>query len=223
MFGILGVQGLGLLLGMKLREAGRSVVFLDANPQHCRIAEEQGFSVVYGDALQERTLQRARFESVGTTIGLTANDALNQQFVAYAAEHFDVPEGLAAMRREDKTGEFTGLFVQPHDLERWDVRIRHDMIKIESWRFVGAPEEPVAESGESNGNPASNTRPGDRFVLMLVHRGKRAFPTSYDYKPKVDDLASVVVYTQEREDAHRDLCKLGWEPAPEKSETPAKE
>lgn len=159
MFGILGVQGLGLLLGMKLREAGRSVVFLDANPQHCRIAEEQGFSVVYGDALQERTLQRARFESVGTTIGLTANDALNQQFVAYAAEHFDVPEGLAAMRREDKTGKFTGLFVQPHDLERWDVRIRHDMIKIESWALSVRPKSRWRSRAKATGTRRATPGP----------------------------------------------------------------
>ena len=74
--GILGIPGLGLLLGEALRDAGRSVVFVDANPQHCRLAEERGFNVVYGNALQERTLQRARFELVGTAIGMTANRKL---------------------------------------------------------------------------------------------------------------------------------------------------
>jgi NhaP-type Na+/H+ or K+/H+ antiporter len=221
--GILGVPGLGLLLGSGLRDAGRSIVYVDANPQHCRLAEEQGFNVIYGNALQERTLQRARFELVGTAIGLTANDSLNQQYVAYAAEHFDVPEGLAALRREDKTGKFTGLFMQPHDLERWDVRIRHDMVELENWRFAGAPEAVDEGIDPSNGNGAGTSLPGDRFVLLYVARGKRTFPTSYDYKPKVDDRATVVIYTQEREEAYADLRQRGWEPVPEDADTSSAE
>jgi voltage-gated potassium channel Kch len=206
-------------LGSGLRDAGRSIVYVDANPQHCRLAEEQGFNVIYGNALQERTLQRARFELVGTAIGLTSNDSLNQQYVAYAAEHFDVPEGLAALRRADKTGKFTGLFMQPHDLERWDVRIRHDMVELENWRFAGAPEAVDEGIDPSNGNGAGTSLPGDRFVLLYVARGKRTFPTSYDYKPKVDDRATVVIYTQEREEAYADLRQRGWEPVPKDADT----
>ena len=45
------------------------MTFLDTNPQHCRQAEEEGFSVIFGNALQERTLLRARMEGVGTVVG----------------------------------------------------------------------------------------------------------------------------------------------------------
>ncbi len=213
-FGILGIPGLGLLLGKALRDAGKSVVFVDANPQHCRIAEENGFTVVYGNALQERTLHRARFELVGTAIGMTANDSLNQQFVAYAEENFGVPEGgLAASRRQDKTGEFTGLFVEPHDLERWDVRVRHDMAEVETWHFVGEPH-PAGEIEEEQGGQ-TQASPRDIYVLLLAQRGKRAFPTSHDYEPKPGDRAAVVIYTQERDAACAELRARGWQPAPE--------
>jgi NhaP-type Na+/H+ or K+/H+ antiporter len=69
---ILGAGGMGLALAKELRAAEVPVVFLDANPQSCRRAEEAGFPVVYGDALQERTLTRARFDRVAIAIGLTA-------------------------------------------------------------------------------------------------------------------------------------------------------
>ncbi|MBW2294536.1 MAG: sodium:proton antiporter [Deltaproteobacteria bacterium] len=216
--GILGIPGLGLLLGKALRDGGRSVVFLDANHEHCRLAEEEGFNVVYGNALQERSLQRARFELVGTAIGMTPNDSLNQQFAAYAAEYFGVPEGLAASRRDDEAGDFTGLFVQAHDLERWDVRIRHGMIEMESWKFVGKPEAADETNDEPDTGASSTTRLNERYVLLVAQRGKRAFPTSHDYKPKLDDQVLAVIHSQEREEAFADLRSLGWEPVPEESD-----
>ncbi|MCP5044408.1 MAG: sodium:proton antiporter [bacterium] len=214
--GILGVPGLGLMLGEALREAGRPVVFLDANPQNCRLAEEHDFNVVYGDALQDRTMQRARFELVGTAIGMTGNDALNRQFVGNAAELFQVPEGLAAFRREDATSDVVGLFARSHDLERWDVRIRHDMTVSESWRFVGEPESEESDKEETGGSGAMLA--GERLVLLLVQRGKKTSPISRGYRPKPGDLVTVVIHTQELEDARAELRAMGYEPAGEKGE-----
>ena len=70
--------------------------FLDSNPANCRRAEEAGFQVVYGDAMQERTMQRARFESVASAIGLTTNQMLNSVFASRARDHFGVPRGFVA-------------------------------------------------------------------------------------------------------------------------------
>jgi hypothetical protein len=215
--GILGIPGLGLLLGEALRDAGRTVVFLDANPQHCRLAEERGFNVVFGNALQERTLQRARFELVGTAIGMTTNDSLNQQFAAYAAEYFGVPEGLAASRRDDEAGDFTGLFLQAHDLERWDVRVRHEMVELETWRVVGKPESAVEATQDSDAQ-ATGSNSNERYVVLVAQRGKRAFPTTHDYKPRTDDRLLVVIHDQEREEAHVDLRARGFEPVLEETD-----
>ncbi len=209
--GILGIPGLGLMLGEALRETGQTVVFLDANPQHCRMAEDAGFNVVFGNALQDRTLQRARFELVGTTIGMTGNDALNRSFVTTAAEHFNVPDGFAAYRRDDADSEVEGLFKRPHDVERWDVRVRHEMVVKEEWQFVAEPEP--AEEPESESTGTVPVRSGERFVLLFVKRGKRAFPTTRSYEPKAGDVVTVVIHTQELEDAHAELREMGFEPA----------
>lgn len=70
---ILGAQGLGLALGAELKKADIPVVFLDSDPRNIRAAESAGFPVVFGDALSDRTLQRARIDLVGTAIGATPN------------------------------------------------------------------------------------------------------------------------------------------------------
>ncbi len=156
---ILGAQGLGLALGAELQKGGVPVVFLDSDPKRCRQAEEQGFPVVFGDALQERTLLRAHIGLVGTAIGITHNDHLNSLFIGQARTLFEVPKGLVAIDALDKKdipehvklhhGEV--LFEGPHDSERWDVRLRHGDVSIEHFLFHPPPkpkEEPKPETAE---------------------------------------------------------------------------
>ena len=210
---ILGAEGLGRTLAEELRSAGVPVVFVDSNPQNCRQAEEAGFSVVYGDALKERTLLRARVEAVGTVIGLTPNQMLNGVFVSRARERFRVPRGLVAVSRPREglapeliaTEQIAMLFDGPHDVERWDVRARHGDMAVEHWSFA---EEPEKQGGAEAGEDAA---PGDHFVILAIRRGERTSPMHADIAPKPGDVAAVAVYAPEREDAHRGLRELGWE------------
>ena len=93
----LSLAGLGLALGRQLRDAGQTVVFVDADPQRCRVAEADGFTVVFGDALLERTLRRISIDVVGTANGITFNDNLNSQFVTLAQHTFGVKRGLVSV------------------------------------------------------------------------------------------------------------------------------
>ncbi|MDH3519441.1 MAG: cation:proton antiporter [Myxococcales bacterium] len=216
---ILGAQGLGLALASVLRDAGRSVVFLDANPQSCRQAEEAGFPVVFGDALQERTQQRARFESVSAVVGLTPNQMLNSVFVSRTRERFRVPEGYIAVtslesglaldlvRRE----EARVLFEGPHDLERWDVRTRHGNVAIERWRRTGA-----ASAQEKIEEPAVAGR--ETFVVLCVLRGARVIPMHAKLSLESGDVVAVAVHREEEAVAHEILRSRGFEPVPEAPE-----
>jgi NhaP-type Na+/H+ or K+/H+ antiporter len=213
---ILGAQGLGLALASELRDAGQPVVFLDSNPSNCRRAEEAGFPVVYGDAVQERTLQRARFEMVASVIGLTPNDALNGLFVSRARELFRVPHAYVATARAGagvapelmRSAQAVMLFEASHDAERWDVRARHGDLELEHWVFRGAPPAEASE-GEGQAPPSA----GERFVILAIRRGRSTRPMSVDFKIREGDVASVAVHAPEREEAHRILQQLGWEPA----------
>jgi NhaP-type Na+/H+ or K+/H+ antiporter len=217
---ILGALGLGLALGHRLKRAGQSVVFLDSNPQNCRRAEEEGFTIVYGDALQERTMQRLRPEAVGTVIGVTANQMLNGVFVSQTRDRFGVPVGYVAVAQAEKglapdlvRSEVANvLFDGPHDLERWDVRYRHDQVSIEDWVYRGATG--AMDAGEADTGSKPPPRPGERFVILAITRGKQVRPMYASFKLQADDVATVAVHSEEREVAHEILRALGWEEAP---------
>jgi NhaP-type Na+/H+ or K+/H+ antiporter len=218
---ILGAEGLGLLLGCALREDGVSVIFLDANPTNCREAEEAGFPVVFGNAVHERTMRRARFGGVGAVVGVTQNQMLNTMFTARASEYFQVPERYIAVTNPSEglamevvaQGDARVLFDGRHDVERWDVRRRHGEVELERWVFAGEPER---EEGETP------TEPGELLVALTLKRGNLVRPAHAGVVWKVEDVATVAIYAPEREEAHRRLRALGFTPAPvEESETPA--
>jgi hypothetical protein len=208
---ILGAQGLGLALGRALRQAGESVVFVDSNPQSCRQAEEAGFTVIFGNALQERTMLRARMGSVGAAVGITPNQVLNSVFAARTRELFRVPQsyisvsapgqGLAMELVEE--GYARVLFDGPHDAERWDVRARRGEIATERWRFGS---EPAREEGESPPDI------GELYVVLTAQRGSSVTPMFETREWRKDDVASVAVYTGDRETAHEVLRARGFVP-----------
>lgn len=224
---ILGAEGLGLVLGRELKRAGVPVVFIDADPMPATRAREEGFDVVFGDGLTERALVRARAELVGAVVGLTRSETRNSLFVARARELFDVPEGyvaldelhLAAPPEHVAEHESRVLFEGPHDVDRWDVRVRHDDVEIE--QLVFEPPPPPPEAGDEEGAAAEGTaKPsfptGERFVILAVRRGERTFPMYMRFEPREGDRASVALYRPERESALEQLAGLGWkEPPPE--------
>ena len=55
---ILGAHEVARLLARLLKQGGNEVICIDENPQACRLAENEGIKVFYGNALEERTLQR---------------------------------------------------------------------------------------------------------------------------------------------------------------------
>lgn len=215
-FAILGAGGLGFLLADELQKEGAAVVFIDSNPQNCRRAQEEGYTVVYGNALQERTLQRSRIDTVGTVVGLTPNQMLNSVFVSRARERFSVPRAFVAVDQLEaglapelvKEESALVLFDGPHDVERWDVRYRHDDVAVERWIRGDPPEE----EGADDQKPASPDRSGDRFVLLAIRRAGKLQPMHATLEPKPGDEASVAVRREELEQAHADLRALGWQP-----------
>ena len=215
---ILGAQGLGLALARELRRAELPVQFLDSNPQSSRRAEEAEFPVIFGNALDERTLQRARLEAVGSVVGLTANEALNGVFVRRARELFGVPERYVALAslQEGITPELLRdddarvLFDSPHDVERWDVRSHHGEMTVERFRFE--PPEPAVEASETAAGA------GERYVLLCITRGTRTFPMYAGLSPEAGDVAAIALHTDEQEAAVRSLRELGWIPEDPESE-----
>jgi Trk K+ transport system NAD-binding subunit len=217
---ILHADGLGIALGGELKRHGVPVVFIDSDPKRCRSAQEQGYNVVFGDALEERVLSRAQFELVGTAIGLSGNDHLNSLFVSHAREYFGVPKSLVALEALPSGGlpkhlkkiDADILFDGPHDAERWDVRLRHNQIKVAYFIFQPAGSDPNATATRepTEGNARTTSTPQEKFVILAVRRGERLTPMSVSFKLKPGDIAAVAVYEPEFDVVVKELETRGW-------------
>jgi hypothetical protein len=205
---VLGADRVGLALAGELRRGGSPVTLLDANPDHCREAEEGGWPVVFGNALEERTLGRARPEQALAVVGLTSNETANHLFAREARERFDVPHAYVALEHGSRRlpqellarHGIRVLFDGPHDLERWNVRLRHGVAELAHFRF-----EAPASSGMA---PTAGAL--DPYLMLTHERGGRVEPMHQDVAPKAGDEATVALLKEQSDQAVAALMALGW-------------
>jgi NhaP-type Na+/H+ or K+/H+ antiporter len=210
---VLGADRLGFALAEELRRGGARVLFLDSNPEHCRQAEERGWPVVFGNALEERTLARARPEQAVAVVGATANETVNSLFVREARERFRVPQGYVALEGGqagvprpvlDRHG-IRALFDGSKDVERWNVRFRHGLAELGRFRYAPAPDAaPLASE------PAE-----DSFVILVVRRGERVEAMHDAFELRPGDAAVAALHVEQREPALRALAARGFVPDPD--------
>ena len=183
------------------------------------MAEESGYSVVFGDPLEEQTFLRARPELVGKAVGATSNEHFNSLFVRQALDTFDVPHGLIAV--ESLFGEQSPsllppedadvLFDGPHDHERWDVRWRHQQVVVEAFEY--GPVDGTASKGTDQPGPAAD-RSRELFAIVTLTRGRRVSPMRMGYELRAGDVAAVAIHTPDQAEAIATLERLGWHQVP---------
>ena len=224
---ILGGEEFGLALGELLRDEGLTVGFVDSNPGHCRAAEERGFPVVYGNALQESVIRRARLGQARAAIGLSANDEVNSLFAREARDDFGVPETFAAINRlsQGMTPERLArqgsrmLFDGEKDVARWNVRFRHGIARIERFHFVGASEPAGSAAPQASpAVPLRSRRDADPFVILALERGGRWQLMHARLEPRPGDRAAAAIHVPEAAEAQTQLGRAGWAPAADASE-----
>jgi NhaP-type Na+/H+ or K+/H+ antiporter len=219
---ILGAEELGFALGELLRENDGHVVFADSNPGHCRAAEERGFPVVYGNALELRTLARMRLERARAVFGLTANNEVNSHFVGEARDEFGVRDRYVAVNpgssevtsRIVEKQESRILFDGPKDVERWHVRFRHGDVEVRAYRRVEPAETPEAGDAPApkERQPPAADGP-DPFIVLALERDQRWEPMSHDLEIEAGETAAVAIYQPAEEAARQALAQRGWVPA----------
>ncbi|MDH3199200.1 MAG: cation:proton antiporter, partial [Candidatus Krumholzibacteria bacterium] len=219
---ILGAEEFGLALGEALREEGLPVGFLDSNPGHCRAAQERKFAVTFGNALQESVLARARLAQARAVVGLTPNDEVNSMFAREAREEFGVPETFAAINRVtqgmtpallEKRGTRV-LFDGTKDVERWNVRFRHGIARIDRFHWVGAPPaaDKEAEPGPEPVEARRSARDAEPYVILALRRGSAWQLMHVGVAPKPGDVALVALHEPEATLAQTQLARAGWAP-----------
>jgi NhaP-type Na+/H+ or K+/H+ antiporter len=205
---VLGADRVGLALATELRRSGRAVTLLDANPNHCREAEESGWPVVFGNALEERTLARARPEQAAAVVGLTSNETVNHLFAREANERFGVPRSYVALERRSprlprellERHGIQVLFDGPRDLERWNVRFRHGLAELGRFRFEAPPAEEASARADAN----------DPYLMLTHERAGRVEPMHLGVALKGGDEAIIALHTERRDQALAALAALGW-------------
>jgi Trk K+ transport system NAD-binding subunit len=215
---ILGAEELALRLGDVLSRTS-PVLFVDSNPNHCRAAEERGFPVVYGNAVEERTLARVRLERARAAVALTTNSEVNLHFVADARKGYGVPEcyvaiALASRDVAARIAEGSGsrvLFDRPKDVERWNVRLRHGATALRRFRFAGSPAGEAPPRDDAARRPERDAM--DPYAVLAVRRGEAWQPMYAGRRLEPGDEAEVLVHLPEDERARAALGGLGWTPA----------
>ncbi len=206
-FLVVGANELGHVLGNLLRNHGEAVTFVDHNPNACHVVEQDGFPVVYGNPLEDRTLQRARVEDRAALVAVSRSDELNYTIGKNALERYRMNRVFIAAGRSQSTihprmiREIGGkvLFGEARDLELWSLRLRRRFAEVRTCRVSGSPEDP----------PPGNTPANLLLPLLVVSRGKvQLFHDGLALKK--DDQIHVALFGELREQAENWLARQGW-------------
>jgi NhaP-type Na+/H+ or K+/H+ antiporter len=217
-YAILGAHPLSQVLGRLLQDAGEKVVLIDSDSGCSQKAEDAGFRVVFGNALEERVQIRAGIESRKAAIGLLPNGAVNLLFAKQARE-LNVPKAYIAIQRglgglnADMVHEMGGkvLFGYEVDLELWSVRIRRELTMLETWRFE-REEITDGKNGTGNeGNVVNIPKDMQNTLLPLGVSGDREIKLiDSDTRIRAGDDVHWLVYKERDEKARSWLEENGW-------------
>jgi len=211
---VLGAGGLGRAIARCLVEGGENVVLIDSNQFACREAEDQGFRVLHGSALQERTLLLAGADGRYGCIGVTPNEEVNLLAVGNAMEEYDIPSGWVALRkghvsiRPDMVEERGArlLFGAARSVDFWTIRLERGTARVETWVYV----EP---DGDLETSPSEMAATGELEVLPVAWRRKdRVRPVDERTAFRKDDVLFAVVFQERRDRAVAWLEERGWAP-----------
>jgi hypothetical protein len=212
---ILGAHELARALARTLKEGGQEVVCLDSSTEAVTAAEAEGLKVIWGNALEERTLQRAAIDTRRGAIGVTPNGKLNLLFLQRAREegrprslflaHKPTDASVAADMLETLGAEV--LFGRPEDVEMWDVRLRRKMAEIQTWRLSVDPDE------EGPGLLGEETV--GILVALAFTRGETTSPVTDAVRFEKGDVVTAVVNGEKKGDLPEILRKMGWVETPD--------
>jgi NhaP-type Na+/H+ or K+/H+ antiporter len=215
-FVILGANALGRLLARQLSAAGAGTVLIDAAPETCRTAEEEGFRVVYGSGLEERTLRRAGIDDARSLIAITKNDGVNLLCARKAADEFRVRRVHAGTDRrsigisENAVSEVgvRTLFGAPRDLRHWISLCERDGATSECVRRTVR-----GRAGDPRGEAATTEKLQPLLLPLVVVRAGRRFPVDQRWMPRLHDELWVVMPSDRRQEALAWLATNGWTPS----------
>lgn len=206
---ILGAHEVARLLARYLKLYGEEVICIDENPQACRLAENEGIKVFYGNAREERTLQRTEPDTRKGIIALSGNEEVNFIF-SQRAKHLEKEiviltgiknpsEGITQEMVLDSGARVP--FGRIADMEQWSSWIQRENTIHKTYVF----------RGKNVVDPADHTM--IRIMLPLVYIRKASVsPVDNQYQLKKEDQVIFLINENRLDEANDWLNKNGFTP-----------
>ena len=206
---ILGAHEVARLLARLLKQGGNEVICIDEDPNACRLAENEGVKVFYGNALGERTLQRAEPDTRKGIIALSGNEEVNFIFSQRAKYFGKEMTILTGIKRRDEgitskmVSETGGRipFGRPVDIDLWSTWIRKGFTKYSSFEMGENPDFDFTDE----------TMVGVLLPLVSARPGS-LIPVDDHLKIKKGDFVTFLINVQKEDEADTWLKSHGFNP-----------
>ena len=214
-FIIVGARSVGRALAGALRQGGREVVMIDSNASAARQAEEEGYTVVYGSANEERILMQADVEGRHGFIALTPNAATNLLIANQVKEITRRPSTYVALarggagtraRRVHHHGHMV-LFGGAVEMGQWNHRLAQGVARVTWWTFRGPTDGRTLEPAAL----ASDLKAGFHMVPLVCERNRRAEPVSDSVVFRAGDRVALLLSDDRPSELDQRLAEAGWE------------
>ena len=207
---ILGAHEVARTLSRLLKQSGNEIICIDEDPQSCLLAENEGIKVFFGNALEERTLQRAEPDSRKGIIALSGNEEVNYIF-SQRAKHLskemdvligikDSFEGITPEMINETGGKIP--FGRSADMDFWSSLIRQKKTTYSSYTYIGGGKFDLSDKSIKG------------VVLPLVIMQNESLePVDSTMKIKNGDLLTFLINEQKRVRAEKWLIENSFQSA----------
>lgn len=205
---IIGINEIGLKLAGILKDSGQEVICIDQNPIACRLAEEKNLRVIYGNALEDRSLVRAEIDTRKGVICLTSNEEVNFLFAQKAkrdgkVHHLNVnlksgSDGIT-LEMLDKLGAKL-LFGRTRDLELWSLRLKQEDAELQTRQLIAN-----ARNQDLNDNSMDNL-----VLPFVLNSNQEVLPMNDGIKLKTSDRVTFIVNLRRKKEVSDWFEKNGW-------------
>ena len=211
---ILGAHEIARLLSGILKKAGNDIICIDEDPNACLKAENEGLKVFFGNALDDRTLQRAEPDTRKGIIALSGNEEVNYIF-SQRAKHLskemsiligikDSHEGITPKMIVEAGGKIP--FGHSADMDFWSSLVKQGLTYQKSYiyRF------------DKIFDLSDETIKG--FLLPMVLKQKKSLePIDNTMKIKSGNQITFLISKKNEEKATDWLKENGFESAPDRT------
>ncbi|MBL7013495.1 MAG: sodium:proton antiporter [Candidatus Marinimicrobia bacterium] len=205
---ILGAHGVARLLATIFKRYGQEVICIDENPRACHRAENEGIKVFYGNALEERVLQRAEPDIRKGIIALSGNEEVNYIFsqrAKYLEKNMTILTGIKN-RTEGITRKMvidTGAripFGRSADMDQWSQWLRQNSATCQNYIYHESKQD----------HEISDPNMIGILLPLVIRRSKSVEPIDNLYKPKEKDIVYFLLNKQKMDEAHSWLSRHNW-------------